>query len=257
MLPVIPPSIVIVSLATNFVIAVAVWRILAAATARSGIPPERQRFMRIATGVALGGWLGAALLLAPAPASLLARDRFYLTPVIPLFAVASLTLTLLAVRFSPSFRRVLDAASLPAMIGVQLYRTIGLLFVILLGLGQLPAHFAQPAGWGDIAIGVTAPLVALALARGLAGSVPLAFAWNVLGIADLVVAVGLGTGYLAPLLMPSLGARVPPVAAMGVFPLIVVPIFAVPVSVLLHLLSLRKLRREAHLGGRLVPRPAA
>jgi hypothetical protein len=44
---------------------------------------------------------------------------------------------------------------------------------------------------------------------------------------------------------------------MGVFPLIVVPIFAVPVSVLLHLLSLRKIGREAHLGGRLVPRPAA
>ena len=257
MLPVIPPSIVIVSLATYLVIAVAVWRILATATARSGLPPERQRSMRIATGVALGGWLGAALLLAPAPASLLTRDRFSLTPLIPLFAVASLTLTLLAVRFSPSFRRVLDAASLPAMIGVQLYRTIGLLFVILLGLGQLPAHFAQPAGWGDIAVGLTAPLVALALARRLPGSVPLAVAWNLLGLTDLVLAVGLGTGYLAPILVPSLGARVPPAAAMGVFPLILVPLFTVPVSALLHLLSLRKIRREAPLGGRLVPRPAA
>jgi hypothetical protein len=257
MLPVIPTSIVIVSVAINVVIAVAVWRILAAAGARSGLPPGRQRFMRVVTGLVLGGWLGAALLLAPAPESVLSRDPFSLTPLIPLFAVTSLTITLLAVRSSSAFRRVLDAASLPAMIGVQLYRTIGLLFVILLGLGQLPAHFAQPAGWGDIAIGLSAPLVALALARGPAGSVSLAYAWNLVGLADLAVAVGLGTGYLAPLLVPSLGARVPPAAAMGVFPLILVPTFAVPVSVLLHLLSLRKLRREARPGGRLVPSPAA
>ena len=57
-------------------------------------------------------------------------------------------------------------------------------------------------------------------------------------------------------LAPGLGARVAPAAAMGVFPMILVPTFAVPASVLLHLLALGRLRREVRLGSGLVPRPA-
>lgn len=109
---------------------------------------------------------------------------------------------------------------------------------------RLPAHFALPAGWGDILVGLTAPLVALGLARGIRGGRTLAISWNVFGLLDLAVAVGMGTGFLAPLLAPDLGPRVPPALAMGVFPMILVPLFAVPMSVLLHLLALRGLRRE-------------
>jgi hypothetical protein len=247
MTPVIPWYITLVVLATNLTIGVAVWRIVSRAAPRSGLPTAIQRRVRIGTAIFLGGWLGAALLLAPAPASLLVRDRFYLSPLIPLFTTAAFLIVFLALRLSPALRQVLNAASLPAIIGVQFYRTIGLLFIILLGLGQLPAHFALPAGWGDVAIGVAAPLVALALARGVPGAVTLAVAWNVLGLLDLIVAVGMGTGFLAPFLAPGLGSQVPPAAAMGVFPLIVVPTFTVPVSVILHLLALGCLRRAVQL----------
>jgi hypothetical protein len=157
---------------------------------------------------------------------------------------------------SPSVRRVLATASLPALIGVQVYRVIGLVFVILLAQGQLPAHFALPAGWGDVLVGLSAPLVALALARKARAGRALAAAWNGFGLVDLLVAVGMGTGYLAPLLAPDLGPRVAPAAAMGVFPLILVPTFAVPVSVLLHLIALTRLRRQG-LGFSLIPTAAA
>lgn len=256
MIPVIPWYITLVALATNLVIAVAVWRIFSSATERSGLPPATQRRIRLATALFFGTWLGAALVLAPAPASLLGEDPFYLTPLIPLFPLTALTIVFLALRLSPSLRRVLAAASLPAMHGVQLYRTIGVVFLILLAQGQLPAHFALPAGWGDFAVGITAPLLALALVRRVSGAVPLAFSWNVLGLLDLVVAVGMGTGFLAPFLVPELGPRVAPAAGMGVFPLILVPTFAVPVSVLLHLLALGRLRRQVRLGPGLVPKPA-
>jgi hypothetical protein len=247
MTPVIPQYITLVVVAVNVAIAVAVWRILSEAATRSGLPTATQRSVRIGTAIFLGGWLGAVLLLAPAPASLLGRDRFYLSPLIPLFTTAAFLIVVLALRVSPGLRQVLNASSLPAMIGVQFYRTIGLMFIILLALGQLPAHFALPAGWGDIAIGVAAPLVALALARGVPGAVTFAVAWNVMGLLDLIVAVGMGTGFLAPFLAPALGSQVPPAAAMGVFPLIVVPTFTVPVSVILHLLVLGRLRRAVHL----------
>ena len=50
------------------------------------------------------------------------------------------------------------SASVPALIGVQVYRVVGLLFIVLLAQGQLPAYFAEPAGWGDIFVGLTAVL---------------------------------------------------------------------------------------------------
>jgi hypothetical protein len=247
MVPLIPWYITLAVLAIEAAIPVAVWRIFAA-----GAP----RRVRIGLGVFLFGWLGLVLALAPAPDSLLARERFYLTPLIPLFAAGSLVVALLALRLSPALRRAVATASLPAIIGVQVYRTIGALFLIVLALGQLPAHFALPAGWGDVAVGVTAPIVALALLRGAPGARSLAVAWNVFGLLDLVVAVGMGTGFLAPFLLPGLGAAVPPAAAMGVFPLVLVPTFAVPVSVLLHVLALGRLLRESRADSRLVPKPA-
>src|SRR5439155_1635131 len=78
----------------------------------------------------LGAWLGAALLAAPAPASLAARDEFYSTPLIPLFAALGLTIVSLALWRSAALRSVVAAASLPGLIGVQFYRTIGAVFVV-------------------------------------------------------------------------------------------------------------------------------
>lgn len=256
MIPTIPWYIELISLGTNLAIAVAVWGILASAAGRAGLSPAKKRRIRAGAALFLGTWLGAALLLAPAADSLVGRDQFYLTPLIPLFVLVSFTLTFLAVQLFPALRQVLATTSLPAVIGVQLYRTIGVVFLILLALGQIPAHFALPAGWGDIGIGLTAPLVALVVARKVRGARALAVSWNVVGLLDLVVAVGMGTGWLAPFLAPELGTRVPPTAAMGVYPMILVPTFAVPVSVLLHLLALGKLRREVRLRSGLVPTAA-
>jgi hypothetical protein len=47
-----------------------------------------------------------------------------------------------------------------------------------------------------------------------------------------------GTGVLAPLLFPQMGFPVPPAAAMGVFPMILLPTFAVPLSIFMHVFAL-------------------
>jgi hypothetical protein len=256
MIPIIPWYITVTVLAVSPIVALAVWRLFASAAERSDLPPAERRKVSVAIGLFLAAWLGAALVLAPPPASALSRDPFRITLLVPLFAVVSFAGVFLAFRFSPAFKRVLEAASLPALTAVQVYRVLGVVFVILLAQGQLPAHFALPAGWGDIAIGLTAPLVALALVRRLPGAAPLAILWNVLGLLDLVVATGMATGLLAPLLAPELGPRVPAAAAMGVFPMVLVPLFGVPVAVLLHVAALGRLLRERRPHARLVPRPA-
>jgi hypothetical protein len=257
MIPLIPKSIELVMLATNVVAAMAVWSVFSAAAGQSGLVADRQRRLKLGVGLYLGLWLGAALLLAPAPETVLSRDPFTLTPLIPAFLLGSIGIALLTIRLSPSLRRVLAALSLPAIVGVQFYRAIGAIFVILLALGQLPAYFALPAGWGDVAVGLAAPLVALALARNARGSRTIALGWNVFGLLDLIVAVGMGTGLLAPVLVPGLGPRVESAAAMGVYPMILVPTFLVPLSVLLHGIALVRLVRPVKLGLGFSPRAAA
>jgi hypothetical protein len=255
MIPAIPWRIELIVLATNLTIAVAVWWLVFSAARRSDLPAPARRAVQVGSAVFIGAWLGAALLLAPSPASLLNRDRFYLSPLIPLFALIPPAIIALSLALWPALRRAVAAVPVPALIGLQLYRVIGAVFLILLAQGQLPSHFALPAGWGDVAIGLAAPLVALTLVRGVPGARGLAAGWNILGLLDLAVAVGMGTGYLAPLLTEAAG-RLPPAGAMGVFPLILVPTFAVPVSVVLHLLALTGLIRQIRLGSGLLPNAA-
>ena len=106
------------------------------------------------------------------------------------------------------------------------WRIVGFTFVLLEARGVLPAIFALPAGYGDMAVGATASFVAWKLANpGHRNSFIL---WQVLGIADLVLAVSLGT--TARLLSP----HGPSMVTMTVLPLSLVPTFLVPLFLIFH-----------------------
>jgi hypothetical protein len=252
--PSIPWYITLIVVTTNIAVAVAVWSILASATTRSRLPRPAQQRARAGAAILLGAWLAGALLIAPSLGPSPGSAQPAVPPVV-VFSAAALAVVVVALGISPSLRGAIAGMSLPSIIGVQVYRVIGVVFLILLGQGKLPAHFALPAGWGDVAIGLAAPLVALALASNWRGSRAIAVSWNVLGLLDLVVAVGMGSGLLVPLLAPGLGSA-PPAAAMGALPMILVPAFAVPVSVLLHLLALGRLWSGDRAAARLVANPA-
>ncbi len=136
--------------------------------------------------------------------------------------------------------RVIEAVPQEWIVGVQFYRALGLMFLVLYAVGRLPGMFALPAGVGDVIVGLVAPVVGIAYARNGTNAAGLVRAWNVFGIVDLIVAVG--TGLLtspSPLQMLSFDA---PNELISAFPLVMVPVFLVPLSILLHLASLKKLR---------------
>ncbi len=113
---------------------------------------------------------------------------------------------------------------------VQSWRIEGFTFLALAAYGILPGLFAFPAGWGDMAIGVTAPFVALGLA--VPGHRKSFILWQILGIVDLVTAVTLGT--LATVLNPhGIGTD-----AMTVLPMSLIPTFEVPVFLILHIICI-------------------
>ena len=113
---------------------------------------------------------------------------------------------------------------------VQSWRIAGFTFLVLYAAGLLPGVFALPAGWGDIAIGVTAPLAALKLAN-FSRRRSFIF-WQILGIFDLVTAVATGT--TARWIHPNEVATAP----MTVLPLSLIPTFAVPLFMMLHVICI-------------------
>lgn len=142
----------------------------------------------------------------------------------------------------PQLRRVVDVVPQSWLVSVQLYRVLGVIFLILHFQGKLPWQFAWPAGAGDVVVGLTAPLVAWGYANRLRGTAAWVRRWNWLGIADLVVAVT--TGFLTSPSPIQLLALDSPNRLISAFPLVTIPVFLVPMSILFHFASLKKLREE-------------
>ena len=118
---------------------------------------------------------------------------------------------------------------------LQSWRIAGFAFVALYVYGILPGIFANPAGWGDIFIGLTAPWVALELTRQEHRGAFIT--WNVLGMLDLVTAVTLGTTSRL-INVGGLAAD-----AMTVLPLSIVPTFLVPLFFIMHIIVIAHARR--------------
>ena len=144
---------------------------------------------------------------------------------------------------SRRFREFVLTADLRLVAGIQAWRAAGFGFLALYAHGVLPGLFALPAGLGDIAIGVTAPWIVLALIRrpGFAASKTFVV-WNLLGLLDLVVAVS--TGALGSALATGIAGEIT-TRPMAQLPLVLVPAYLVPIFVMLHLASLFQARRLA------------
>ena len=139
--------------------------------------------------------------------------------------------------YSKSVQAVADKIPVPFIIGIQVFRLIGFVFLILWARGTLPAIFAFPAGIGDIIVGLTAPFVALLFYLKKPYSRKLAIWWNYLGIADLVIAISVGIlAFSRPI--PFIPIT-PTTELMSLFPLVMVPL-----DFLLHFLSLRVLKKN-------------
>ena len=79
--------------------------------------------------------------------------------------LAPLSLFLVGYRIIRPLREFVLSADLRLIVGMQPWRWAGFGFLTLYTYGVLPGIFAWPAGLGDMAIGVTAPLVLAALLR--------------------------------------------------------------------------------------------
>ncbi|MGH3766671.1 MAG: hypothetical protein ACRDS0_24410 [Pseudonocardiaceae bacterium] len=216
----------------------------------SDTDPSRTRLIVI---TCIMGWfltaLGASLfgLLQTGPAS----------PPIPigLALLVPLLLAGLAYARSARFRNLLLGIDLRWLIGVQLWRVVGEVFLLGYARDELPASFAVPAGIGDVLVGLAAPFVAVLATSGTRAARQIVVGWCVVGIADLVVAVTMGV-LNAPGRFGLLAGEVT-TAPLLVLPLSLIPTFFVPLSILLHIIVLRRSREISPVPARLAPATSA
>ena len=131
---------------------------------------------------------------------------------------------------SAKFRQFTLSLSPRVLTLIQSWRIVGFAFLALAAFRVLPGLLALPAGWGDIAIGATAPFVALSLAAP--GHRKSFILWQILGVTDLVTAVALGG--LAGVLDPH---GIAP-TAMTMLPMSLIPTFGVPLFLMFHFICI-------------------
>lgn len=192
--------------------------------------------------VYIAGWFTIVLLAAHGGVFETTPDTT--VPFIGLAIVAPVLLGCILLAL-PEFRQRLERIPLHWLVGVQFYRVVGGVFLIAYLQGDIPAEFALPAGIGDVLVGLAAPFVARRLAtEGPQRARRGVLAWCALGLADLVVAVGCGV-LTAPSTFQQFALDAPN-AAITSYPLVVIPTFAVPVSILLHVYVIARLRARSH-----------
>ena len=226
-----------ITIAGSAAVAVLTCIVLYGGAMRAGLGRKRAALLGGAAAAVFGGWLTASAVIAD-------HGWFRTLPWFPV-AVAGYLGLLLALRRIPVVARALAAPGMVSRLELpHAPRVVGVVFLFYLALGHLPALFALPAGLGDIATGIAAPLVARRFAQDTGRRAVLWF--NALGMTDLVVALTLGalTGFQLLNVTPS-GA---PISEL---PLALIPTAAVPLLFALHITSVSALVRAPR-----TPRPA-
>ena len=204
----------------------------------SGQDPAKVRQTVLVLGLILFGWFGIALWLTwrGVFGSALGQP----VPYVPFAIGIPIVVGTFLLRGSEAVGTLVKAVPQQWLVGVQVSRVIGGIFVILLAAGQLPAVFALPAGYGDLIVGVTALIVAARCRR--AREDHFVRLWNWFGLADLIVAAA--TGFLSSPSRTQLFSLDAPNLLIGSFPLGMIPVYAVPLFVVLHFASLMKLHQD-------------
>jgi len=200
----------------------------------SAAPPSRA-FVPVvfALWFALAFWLG--------------RNGWFVTPQgtppfpILIAVLAPISLFVVAYFTSRKVRDLVLTADVPLITSLHAFRFVGFSFLGFYAAGLLPGRFAWPAALGDMAIAVTAPFLARAVldqpkliaSRVLVG-------WNLFGIADFIVAVGMGA--IAPLIFPGARPAGGAVTILAQLPLSLIPTYFVPMFTIFHVVALIRAR---------------
>lgn len=159
-----------------------------------------------------------------------------LSPLGTVMSIAATSAVLLALYWRP-MRTLVAALPLSWLMGVQVYRVMGAVFFFGWQSGEVPFALGPFTAFNDVFVGISAPLVVFLLVRRNAKR--LAIAWNIFGLLDFAYAVTVGV-LAAPHALQLLTLS-PDTSVLAQPPLVLISLWAVPLSILLHSVSLARL----------------
>jgi hypothetical protein len=153
------------------------------------------------------------------------------------FLVVPIAVFLTAYFASSSLRAFAHTIDMRLLVGSHVTRFVGIGFVAAVLSGELPAGFGLPAGIGDTLAAAGALALLLTFPRTSRGWL---LAWNAFGLIDLALAPTLGVLY-SNSVIGLLGRGAVTTKLMVTFPVSLIPSFFVPLLILAHLLTFRRL----------------
>ena len=194
------------------------------------------------TTVAIAGfWIGLAIALANTG---IYSPTATPVPVVGVMAALPLVVVGVGALLFAGTRDALMALPVPLLVGLNIMRALGALFLLLAAQDRLSGPFPQSAGWGDIIVGLTAIPLMAAVARNPGGNRGLLLAWNAFGTLDLIVAVALGVisapGSPLQLFGGTIGS-----AAIWTLPWSNIPTLLVPFYLITHGIIFAKMARAS------------
>lgn len=137
-----------------------------------------------------------------------------------------------------NFREYFKGIDQRRLIGLQIFRMIGVCFLIEMVRGYVPASFALPAGIGDLIVGSAAAVLFICYQRTPRWSVVLI---TTLGLVDFALAFFFGfTSLPGPAQLFAIGS----VNQVNLFPTGMIPLFLVPYALVNHVISIINLRGD-------------
>jgi hypothetical protein len=140
---------------------------------------------------------------------------------------------------SDAIKQIIAAVDVKELIGIQVYRLCGAYFLLLAISDQAPLLFAIPPGILDILMGTSALIISGVISKRVKLSWPLAKIWNYIGLFDFALAF---TIYFMYFPFKIFEAPASQILIGGFFPIAFFIVFLVPLAIILHILTLMKLR---------------
>jgi hypothetical protein len=139
----------------------------------------------------------------------------------------------------PITQKIIQKTELSELIGLHIFRIVGGTFIILGLYDALPKYFALLSGIGDVLAAISSVFVVFAIKNDKSYARKLAFAWNVFGLADILM-----TAILANVITKiSIDTGQMGVDTLARFPFSLIPAIAPPTIIFLHVLIFNKLKK--------------
>ena len=165
-------------------------------------------------------------------------DKVFLPPLVLLYCTFPLAIFLFTVVINLKiYKQFLENIALEDLVGVHIFRLIGVFFLLIAYHDALPKIFAVIAGSGDIITAITSIFVVKAIREKQKNAKTITLIWNCFGMLDIMF-----TAITAIILTKlSIDNGSMGVDALAKFPFCFIPAFAPPVIIFLHVSIFKKI----------------